>query len=470
MKVLKIDKSMTIALVVAIAFFMQNLDTTAVNTAIPSMALSFKTSVLRLNLGITSYLIALSVFIPISGWIADKFGTRNVFCSAIVIFVISSALCGLATTLPQFVIFRVMQGIGGAMMTPVGRLAVLRTASKENLVEAMAYITWPALVAPIIGPMLGGYFATYYTWHWIFFINIPIGIICIFFSMKYIPNEKPDSDIKTRFDFVGFALSGIGLSTFMLAIEMLSNQKIPIYYTLGLAVFGSFLVFINVRYSRHISNPLINYSVLTIPTYRVTIYSGTIARMVIGVAPYLVPLMFQTGFGYTPFKSGLLFLATMAGNLIMKPITVWVMRKYCFKYVLIINGFLIVIFTVLTAFLGPNSPIPVIVAVMFFSGMFRSMQFSAITTLAFADVPQASITTANTLYSTVQQVSAGLGIAMGGVLLHLSNVIHGDSGIFTVADFRLAFFFVAILGIVSLFGFTRLSLTAGDAVRGLKKH
>lgn len=469
MKAFKFDKSMTVPLVVAIAFFMQGLDTTAVNTAIPSMAVSFNTSILRLNLGITSYLIALSVFIPISGWVADKYGTRKVFCSAVALFVIASGLCGIAQTLPEFVVFRVLQGLGGAMMTPVGRLAALKTTSKDKLVEVMAYITWPALVAPIIGPMLGGYFSTYLSWHWIFFMNIPIGIICIYFALKYIPEGKPDENIKSRFDFVGFALSGIGLATFMVSIEMFSNQSIAIYIPILLAVFSIFIILLNVRYSTHISNPLINYSVMKIPTFRVTIYSGTIARMVIGVAPYLVPLMFQTGFGYTPFKSGLLFLSTMAGNFVMKPATVWIMRRYNFRFVLIVNGLLIVISSVFTAILEPTTPVVLIILVMFFSGMFRSMQFSAITTLAFADVPSEQMTTANTLYSTIQQMSAGLGIAIGGVLLHISNVLHGNSGVFSVSDFRLSFYFVAILGLLSLIGFIRLSPTAGDAVRGLKK-
>lgn len=466
MSFLKIDKSMTISLVVAIAFFMQGLDTTAVNTAIPSMAASFSTSVLRLNLGITSYLISLAVFIPISGWIADRYGTKKVFCGAVILFVIASALCGLSQDLTQFVIHRIIQGLGGAMMTPVGRLAVLKTASKENLVMAIAYITWPALIAPILGPMLGGYFATYLSWHWIFFMNIPVGLICVLLAWKHIPEEKEKSTVKTPFDFIGFVLSGFGFAGFMIAVELLSNRHISYLYPIVLAVVSVMFIAFNVRYSRHISNPLINYAVLKLPTFRVTIFSGSLARMVIGVAPYLIPLMFQTGFGFSPFKSGLLFLATMAGNLMMKPVTVWVMRHYNFRSVLLINGFLVALFSFFTSWLLPDTSVILIVTVMFFSGMFRSMQFSAITTLAFADVPQTSITTANTLYSTVQQMSTGLGIAMGGVLLHFSNILHGSTPDFTIADFHLSFVFVAILGLLSLIGFTRLDITAGDAVRG----
>lgn len=463
------SRSTTVALIVAIAFFMQNLDTTAVNTAIPSMARSFGTDVVHLSAGVTSYLIALAIFIPVSGWIADRFGTRKVFCTAIILFIIASALCGTSQTLTQFVIFRIFQGMAGAMMTPVGRLAVLKATPKENLVTAMAYITWPALVAPIIGPMLGGYLTTYWSWHWIFYLNIPFSILCIALAWHYIPNDEDSNQPKKRFDAVGFILSGLALVCFMYGVELLSRKEVPYYVSAILIVVGLAFLFFNVRYSRHISNPLIDYSVMRISTYKVTILTGSLSRMVIGVAPYLIPLMFQEAFGLNPFQSGMLFLSTMAGNLVMKPATIWVMRHYNFRTVLIVNGFIVALFTFFTALLLPTTPTILIVMVMFLSGMFRSMQFSAITTLAFADVPQEQMTPANTLYSTVQQMSSGMGIAMGAVFLRFTNMIHGSTEHYTVADFHLAFIFVAILGVVSLFGYTKLSSTAGDVVRVKKK-
>lgn len=466
---MKSDKSITVSLIVAIAFFMQNLDTTAVNTSIPAMARSFGTDVVHLSAGVTSYLIALAIFIPVSGWIADRFGTRRVFCSAIVLFIISSMLCGLSQTLTQFVIFRIMQGMAGAMMTPVGRLAVLKATPKENLVTAIAYITWPGLVAPILGPLVGGYLTTYWSWHWIFYLNVPLSIICIALAWHFIPEEKPSDEPKKRFDAVGFVLSGLALAGFMYGVELLSRSEVSYYISLIVVLISLGLLYFNIRYSRHISNPLIDYSVVRIPTYRVTIFTGSISRMVIGVAPYLVPLMFQEGFGLSPFESGLLFLATMAGNLCMKPMTVWVMRHFNFKSVLIVNGFMVVVFTLLTAFLLPTTPTILIVAVMFLSGMFRSMQFSSITTLAFADIPQPRMTAANTLYSTVQQMSTGMGIAMGAVFLRFSHMINGSTGNYTVPDFKLSFIFVAILGFISLYGYTKLSTDAGDIVRGKKK-
>lgn len=466
---MKIDKAYTVSLVVAIAFFMQGLDTTAVNTAIPAMARSFNTDVVHLSAGITSYLIALAIFIPVSGWIADRYGTRKVFCTSIVLFITASALCGMSQTLTQFVLFRIFQGMAGAMMTPVGRLAVLKSVTKDKLVTAMAYIVWPALVAPILGPVVGGYLTTYWTWHWIFYLNIPISIICVILGWRFIPEEEKSNLPKKRFDLVGFVLSGSALVGFMYGVELLSRREVPYYVSVLLILISICLLLFNVRYSKHISNPLIDYSVVRIPTYKVTIFTGSISRMVIGVAPYLIPLMFQEGFGLNPFESGSLFLATMAGNLAMKPATIWVMRHYNFRTVLVVNGFLVALFSFFTALLLPTTPVVLIVVVMFLSGMFRSMQFSAITTLAFAEIPQQQMTAANTLYSTVQQMSTGMGIAMGAVFLRFSNMINGYSEHYTVADFRLAFIFVAILGIVSLYGFTKLTPDAGDAVRVKKR-
>lgn len=362
-----------------------------------------------------------------------------------------------------------MQGMSGAMMTPVGRLAVLKVTPKENLVTAMAYITWPALVAPILGPLVGGYLTTYWTWHWIFYLNVPISIICVILAWHHIPEDNDGKQPKRHFDFVGFVLSGLALAGFMYGVELLSHTEVPYYVSLIIILVSLGLLFFNIRYSRHISNPLIDYSIIRIPTYKVTIFTGSASRMVIGVAPYLVPLMFQEGFGLNPFQSGMLFLATMAGNLAMKPATIWIMRHYNFRTVLIGNGFLVALFSFFTALLLPTTPVWLIVLVMFLSGMFRSMQFSAITTLAFADIPQQQMTTANTLYSTIQQMSTGMGIAMGAVFLRFSNMINGSTPHYTVPDFRLAFIFVAILGVVSLYGFTKLTPDAGDIVRTKKQ-
>lgn len=460
-------KALRISLIVGGAFLMENLDGTVISTALPTMARAFGTNPVHMSAGITSYLIMLAVFIPISGWVADRFGTRNVFGSAICGFVIASVGCGLSENLTAFVLFRIMQGIAGAMMVPVGRLSVLRNTAKKDLVTAIAYITWPGLIGPILGPILGGVFTTYLTWHWIFFINVPLGIIAIYLTWKYIPNIQ--SDKVYPLDWLGFLLSAVGLSSFMYAMELVSREGSD--YTLVAAVMtGSIiLIAVNVVHSKRKAHALIDYSVLKIRTYAVSVYSGSLSRMVIGMAPFLIPLMFQVGFGLNAFQSGMLFMASMVGNLSMKPATIWITRKFNFKQVLIGNGILLALSTFATAWLFPDSPTWVIVVVMFVSGMFRSMQFSSINTLAYADIPTERMSNANTFYSTAQQMSMGMGIALGAVAIHLASVIHGTNGHYQMSDFHLALNMIGIIAILSLFEYLRLKPTDGLNVRGLAK-
>lgn len=469
------DKRTTIrvSLVVAIAFFMQFLDTTAVNTAIPVMADAFGTDVVHLSTGITSYLMALAIFIPVSGWIADRFGTRKVFCGAIGFFILSSTLCGTSQNLLQFVIYRIMQGMAGAMMSPVGRLAVLKVTPKDELPAAMNYITVPALVAPIVGPLVGGYLTTFWSWRWIFYLNVPISIVCILLAWRYIPAEEPrmgKAAVKKPFDWLGFVLSGVALAGFMYGVEMFSKTDIPYLVSASIVGASLLILFLNVRHAKRIAAPLIDYSVMKVRTYSITIWVGSVSRIVIGAFPYLVPLMFQEGFGLSPFESGLLFLSTMVGNLSMKSATVWIIRRFQFRSILLVNGFLVALFTFFTALLLPDTPVWIIVLTLFCSGLVRSMQFSSLTTLAFADIAERKMTSANTLYSTIQQMSTGMGIAVGAVALRFANMIHdGVPGRYTVPDFRLAFIFVAAVGFLHLFGYSFLRPTAGDAVR-IKKR
>lgn len=468
------DKRTTIrvSLVVAIAFFMQFLDTTAVNTAIPAMADAFATDVVHLSTGVTSYLMALAIFIPMSGWIADRYGTRRVFCSAIAFFILASVLCGTSQNLLQFVIYRLLQGMAGAMMVPVGRLAVLKVTPKDELAAAMNYITVPALVAPIVGPMIGGYLTTYWSWRWIFYLNVPISIACILLAWHYIPDEEPRTGraaVKKPFDWVGFVLSGVAVAGFMYGVELFSKTDVSYWAALA-TVGGSLAVLaVNVWLSKRMKAPLIDYSVMRIRTYSITIWTGSVSRIVIGSFPYLVPLMFQEGFGLSPFESGLLFLSTMVGNLSMKSATVWIIRHFKFRTILLVNGALVALFTVFTALFLPETSVWIIVLTLFLSGMVRSMQFSSLTTLAFADIAERKMTPANTLYSTIQQMSTGMGIAVGAVALRFANILDGGvAGHYTVPDFRLAFLMIAAVGFLHLFGYALLKPTAGNAVRGKK--
>lgn len=464
-----------VSLVVAIAFFMQFLDTTAVNTAIPAMADAFGTDVVHLSTGVTSYLMALAIFIPVSGWIADRFGTRKVFCGAIAFFILSSTLCGTSQNLLQFVIYRIMQGMAGAMMSPVGRLAVLKVTPKEELPTAMNYITVPALVAPIVGPLVGGYLTTFWSWRWIFYLNVPVSIVCILLAWHYIPEEGKHRRGKTAvgkpFDWFGFLSSGAALAGFMYGVELFSKTNVSYGVALSVVIGSLSLLLLNVWYAKRTVAPLIDYSVMRVRTYSITIWVGSVSRIVIGAFPYLVPLMFQEGFGLSSFESGLLFLSTMAGNLSMKSATVWIIRRFKFRNVLSVNGFLVALFTAFTALLLPDTPVWIVVVTLFCTGLVRSMQFSSLTTLAFADIAERKMTAANTLYSTIQQLSTGMGIAAGAVALRFANMIDGgEAGRYTVADFRLAFLFIAAIGFLHLFGYGFLKPTAGDAVRIKKRR
>ncbi|PZP40824.1 MAG: drug:proton antiporter [Pseudopedobacter saltans] len=458
-------RALTISLIVGGAFLMENLDSTVISTALPAMAISFKTDPVHLSAGITSYLIMLAVFIPISGWVADKFGTRNVFGGAMIGFLVSSMLCGLSQTLTQFVCARVLQGTAGAMMVPVGRLSVLKNTEKKDLVTAIAYITWPGLIGPIVGPILGGVFTTYLSWHWIFFINVPLGIIALILIWKYIPNSH--SETSRPLDFVGFVLSALALSSFMYGLETFSRGDATWAKTVSLLIGSVVLIVINVFQSRKKEFPLIDFSVLKIKTYAVTIYSGSLTRMVIGMAPFLVPMLFQVGFGLNAFQSGMIYMASMVGNLVVKPATITVTRKFDFRKALVGNGLLLAVSTFATGLLIPTTPLWITIVVMFASGAFRSMQFSSLNTLAYSDIPMEKMSNANTLYSTAQQMSLGMGIALGAVTLHLSSVINHTNNQYQLKDFHLAFFIIGVLSLLSLIEYFRLSPKDGLSVRGI---
>lgn len=458
-------KALRISLIVGGAFLMENLDSTAISTAIPKMASSFKVTPVMMSAGITWYVIMLAVFIPISGWFSDVFGTKKVFTTAIIGFILSSIGCGLSQNLTHFITARVCQGIAGAMMVPVGRLAVLSSTAKKDLVTAIAYITWPGLIGPVIGPLVGGFFTTYYSWHYIFFINVPLGIIAIICTLKYIPNLH--TGVRRKLDVLGFLLSVTSLTSFMYGLQAISETHSdygkPIAYILGAMI----VMVLFVLHCKRSANPLIDFSVLKVRTYAITVYSGTLTRMVINMPPLLIPLMFQIGFHLTPLQSGWLFTASMVGNLAIKPATVWVTRKFDFRKVLIVNGLLLALVTWAQSMMSPMIGYVLIILIMLFSGMIRSMQFSSLNTLAYADIPQARMSNANTLYSTIQQMSIGMGIALGSICLHFASMIHKSNDKYSLSDFKLALEIVAVFCVISIIEFFRLKSTDGLSVRGI---
>ena len=455
-----------VALLVAGAFFMEFLDGTVITTALPSMARAFSVEVTRLNLGISAYLLTLAVLIPVSGWIADRFGARNIFSLALVIFTLASVLCGLSDSLPIFVMMRILQGVGGALMVPVGRLAVLKNTPKEQLITAIATLTWPALVAPVIGPPLGGFITSWFSWRWIFFLNLPLGIIALLFTRRLM--HAPAEPQKRPFDLAGFVLSTLSMVAFVCSMEMVSSS-FPLALCLGLLLMSLAGFWLSFRHMRRAPYPMISMQALSIPTFRATLAGGFLFRAAISAVPFLLPLLFQMGFHLDAFRSGSLVLAVFAGNLLIKPFTTPLLRQFGFKAILTVNGFLNVAGMVACAFFTPETPHWLIILVLFTGGMFRSLQFTAINTLVYCDVPKAQMSHANTLFSTSSQLSMGAGITFCALFLYLADKLSKTSAYLSqlpAVSYRLAFVALALLCLVAMVDVLLLDKEAGSQVSG----
>ena len=458
-------RATALALLVAGAFFMENLDGTVITTALPHMARSFGTSVVGLSVGITAYLLALAVFVPMSGWIADRHGARTTFASAIAVFVVASVFCGLAHGVAEFTLARVVQGVGGAMMVPVGRLVVLRNTEKRDLVRAIATITWPGLVAPILGPPVGGFITDNASWRWIFFLNVPLGLVALLLALRMVPNVREEA--RPPFDWPGFGLVGGACLALTVGLERVTTPGARPIESVGLLLLGLAFGALAVRHLRRAPHPLVRFDALRIPTYAVTIWGASFFRCAIGATPFLLPLLFQVGFGLTATQSGLLVLWVFAGNLAMKPATTRVLRALGFRTTLLLNGLLVALTLVAVAALSPDTPYPLIAAVLFAGGLFRSMQFTALNTLGFADVPPETMSGANVLANTVGGLTFGAGAAVGAIALHLAAYVHRTPGAApSLVDFRVAFALVGLLAFVSLFDAVRLPRDAGREVSG----
>src|ERR1700760_694880 len=343
-----------IALIVASAYFMENLDATVIATALPHMAATFGVTSVSLSIGMTAYLLALAVFIPISGWVADRFGQRSVFGGAIIVFTGASILCGMSNGLVEFTISRILQGIGGAMMVPVGRLAVLRSTEKRHLMRSIAYITWPGLAAPVLGPALGGFISTYFNWRWIFLLNVPIGLLGLVLTALFIPNYREST--RRPFDVPGFVLSGIALTCLMYGMVLIGQLHGDWRITAGALICGLAAAVLAIRHFGRAEHPLIDLSPWRIPTFRVTLDGGSLYVVSVSVSPFLLPLLFQLGFGLNAFAAGLLVLAYAAGNLGMKTLTTPILKRFGFRKVMIVNGVLTAVTIALCSLLSPDTP------------------------------------------------------------------------------------------------------------------
>jgi EmrB/QacA subfamily drug resistance transporter len=457
-----IPRSTQIAFLVSGAFFMENLDGTVIATALPQMGLSFGTSAVDLHIGMTAYLLTLAVFIPVSGWIADRFGARNIFATAVATFTLASVLCGLSNGLTSFTAARVLQGLGGAMMVPVGRLVVLRAAEKRDLMRAIAYITWPGLAAPVIGPPLGGLLTHYFTWRWIFFLNVPLGLLGIALTLVLIPRSRTTAPVPL--DLRGFLLAGASCAGLLYGLDLAGKagaDRRVIAVLLAAALAGALAI----RHMRTARHPLFDFATLKFSSFAVTIWGGSLFRTAISAAPFLLPLMFQISFGLDPFQAGLLVLAVFAGNISMKIGALQIIKRFGFKNVLLVNGIFVAATLAACALLTPHTPTVLTAALLFATGLCRSMQFSALMTLGFVDMPADKMSSANSLQATVAQLNAGFGVALGALVLQAAAAMHGSAAP-KLVDFHIAFLVLAAVVLVGLIDCIRLAADVGNAVSG----
>ena len=453
--------ALAVALLAAGALFMENLDATIIATGLPTMARDFHTSAIAVNVGITAYLLTLAIFIPLSGWVATRFGERRVFASAILIFTAASALCGLSHTLPLFTASRVLQGVGGSMMVPVGRLMVLRASTKAQLMKAIAYTIWPALVAPILGPPVGGWILSFASWPWMFLLNVPIGAVLFGLTMWLVPKDRETS--RESFDLPGFLLAGSASFSLMYLLESLEVQHASGLATTGLLALTALLGAATVLWMRRAAAPLFRLEVFRIETYWVANGPGSLFRMAVFAVPFLLPLLFQEAFGLNPLQSGSLTMAVFAGNLAMKPLTAPLLRRYGFRGVLIWNGVLTAAALVACGWLRADTPKVITLLVLFVGGLGRSMELTALTTMGFADLPEALKSSGTTLATTINQMTTSLGVAVAAVALNGSALLRGHA---SALDFRVAFCVMAAFALLSLPSYLRMHRDAGAVVSG----
>ena len=444
---------------------MQTLDATIVANALPTMARDLHEDSLRLNLAISCYFLSSAMFVPLSGWLADRFGARRVLLVAIGMFTVSSLLCGISQTLLQLISARVLQGMAGSMMVPVGRLLVLKTAPKSELVRATAVLTMPALLGPILGPVLGGFIVTVADWRWIFYVNIPIGLLGLVLVTNFVPNVGEAQ--AQRLDGRGFVLVALGLAGIVFGLENAASGAMPLSTSAALIAVGGISLYVYAMHARRRVHAIVNLNLLRIATYRAALLGGAFTRLVLGASPFLLALLLQVVFGLSALTAGLMTFTSAAGALFMKTAAPPIIRRFGFRRVLVANSLSTGGVLMCYALLTDVTPYAVIVAVLFSAGFFRSLQFTALGAMAFSDIPTSQMSGASSLSSMGQQLSQAMGVAVAAAVLYVMQRASGTAQL-TVHEVAPAFVVVGLLSMVSLCFFAQLPADAGAEVSGYR--
>jgi EmrB/QacA subfamily drug resistance transporter len=457
--------SRLIPLIIASALFMENMDSTVIATSLPAIAKDLGTDPIVLKLAFTTYLLSLTVFIPVSGWMADRFGARHVFRAAIAVFTLGSIACGLATSLGELVAARGLQGVGGAMMVPVGRIILLRSVPKSELVDALAWLTIPALIGPLVGPPVGGFITDHFGWRWVFWMNVPFGIAAIILATALMPDIRVER--VPPLDGRGFFLSGIGLSCFVFGLTVMGRGLLPGWTPTLLMLIGAVFIGLYLRHARDTAEPILDLRLTRIETFRAGLVGGSLFRIGVGAVPFLLPLMFQLAYGMSAFQSGLITFMAAAGAIAMKLGAARLIRRYGFRTLLLANGVLASVSIAVMGFLSASTPYVLAVALLFVGGFLRSLQFTALNAMAYSDIDHAQTSHATSLYTVAQQLSLSLGVVLAAFVLEAAQWLRAEDTL-TPADFTIAFTVVALCSLAAVFQYAALSPQAGASVSGKK--
>ena len=447
-----------IPLIVATALFMENMDATVIATSLAAIAADIGTDPISLKLALTAYLVALAIFVPISSWMADRFGARNVFRIAMVVFMVGSVACAVSNSLPAFVLARFVQGMGGAMMTPVARLVLVRATPRHELVNAMAWLTVPGLIGPIMGPPFGGFLTTFFSWHWIFLINVPIGIAGVVLVGRFLPETQRNAP--RRIDMGGFVMAGTAFALFAFGTSVISLPALPPIVGVIATAVGIGVGLLYVRHALRTEHPLLDLRLFRFPLFRSSIVAGAAFRLGQGATPFLFPLMLQLVFGMTPFESGMVTFAGALGAIIAKFFAKWILKLLGFKLALIISTAVSAAGILIMGFYTPETPLPLIISLLVFTGFWNSTFWTGSSVFVFADIDDKDAGQANVISQVIGQLTMALGIAVGGGVLEAAQAMRGN-GALQLSDFHAAFFIVGAICALSTLMFTRLPANAG---------